>query len=318
MALLSKSTTQKADESLKECEALIKYSKNLVVISNSLVKSSYSLTLIELRILVQFMSLIDSRNSVETYTGKYFYIPIEEYADIFGVSYKTARELVEEATRTLMTRTFRKRLSDNTGEIEYHWVENVRYMDNGVIELMWKDELLYEISDLAGKFASFRLRFLLPYTSVYSLRWYMLLHSEAVRLRSFENIGIGQINKEKKEQGDKDLLSTNEVYTCTIGFSIAEIREMFDLQDKYKLTVDLKRYVIEGPLQELIKERKVVKDKPINLYDLKVLGISYVKQGRNIIRVDITVKLLYSLSGANMLISRVNNFKDAANMPRVG
>ena len=198
--------------------------QNLVTISNKLVTACYNLTLSEKRLLLCVLSKINNNpNDFETLElDKFYYISVQEYADLYRINRHTAAIDAKKAVKKLFGRFVR--IAEVDGTVETHWVSSVKYFTDGsCIGIKWSPDIIPLISELRRNFQSYRLRFLAKMSSYYAVRYYELLESAL------------QKNQNKLE------------------FSIDELKKMFVIEEKYKLFADLKKRVIEKPIKDLVQ-----------------------------------------------------------------
>lgn len=191
-------------------------SKNeLIVKSNQVVEASYTLTTIEQRLLLSAIAQIPKGESV---TDEYVYPVSVEDLKRFGANETTAYRDLKEGLNRLFDRSIILRLGDQTRRTR--WVQMIDYLDSkGIVGVRFSKDILPFISNLSTEFTKYLASDLIGITSAHAIRLYELL----VQYRS---IGKREI-------------------------SIEDLRWMFELQDKYPVWSDLKRWVIDQSLKEI-------------------------------------------------------------------
>ena len=191
---------------------------NIIVKKNELLKVKYSLTLNEQRLLLACMSQIDSRKPL--LPNYEFVITVQEFADLFDDRHKnTYHNLVLACDKLWKSDVF---LKDAEGVEKYHWVKKVKYWhDESKVRLVFSDEVIPYLSSISEKFFKYKLADVKDFQSVYSLRFYELLHQ-------FQAGGSGSQEIE-----------------------VDELRRILNLEDKYATFGELKRSVIDKAISEI-------------------------------------------------------------------
>lgn len=246
---------------------------NLVVMHNDIVTSAYSLSVNEQRLIFCALAKMPKREPIEA--NKAFYVTREDFIRAGASPDQVARD-IRTATKDLMKRTIT--IPTNSGMLEFQWFKQVLRYDkkaeeklrekypnpedhkeyiNGlrkynfydalpmnkddddiVARIVFSDEVLPLISNLRQFFVKLFLDDMAKFSSVYSWRIYQLM-------MRYQSTGYAKI-------------------------SLDELRFMLALHDKYPLTADLKRWVIDTATDE-INEKSPYKVK----YDLLKKGRKY-------------------------------------------
>lgn len=203
--------------------------RNRVTQSNNLIEASYSLTLPEKRLLLIAISQLDSRKEMPQ---KETQISVRSYAELFNVTDQAAYMACKDAANSLFKREIRRRGPD--GEIiRQRWVDHVRYRDGtATVFLSFSQHLHADLSDLAkGRFTSYTIGAIRQMRNVYSIRIFEML---------WQYISVG-----------KRFLD------------VEDLREKLELQDKYPLFSDFRRYIIEPAIKEINAKTNLQIDKPV-------------------------------------------------------
>ena len=191
-------------------------SKNdLVVKSNQVIEASYTLTTVEQRLILSAIAQIPKGQAV---TDEYVYSVSVDDLKRLGANEKTAYRDLREGLNRLFERSIILRSSDRTTRTR--WVQMIDYQDSkGAVGIRFSKEILPFMSNLSTEFTKYLASDLIGVTSAYAIRLYELLVQ-------YRNIGSREI-------------------------SIEDLRWMFQLEDKYPLFADLKRWVIDQALKEI-------------------------------------------------------------------
>lgn len=226
---------------------------NLVSVSNDLVTASYSMTLLEKRLLILAVSYVNNAESMRKAVteGDIFTIKVSDYAEIYGIEYETAKDELAAAVERLYQQdlTYVK----DGKPIRTRWVSYLPNYNGSTheVELAFSPGISPLISELSEDFSSYRLLFLAGLQSVYSIRLYWLFYKE--------------LRKSHKKM-------------VKVYYTLDHFRCMLRLDDKYSMAGDFLRRVIKEPLDEIEKHTNIsvyftnAENKPM-----------YVKQGRKII-----------------------------------
>ena len=191
-------------------------SKNdLVVKSNQVIEASYTLTTIEQRLILSAIAQIPKGEPV---TDEVIYTVSVADLQKFGANETTAYRDLKESVSRLFDRSIVLRSSDRTSRTR--WVQKIDFMDSrGVIGIRFSKDILPFLSNLSTEFTKYLASDLIGVTSTYAIRLYELLVQ-------YQSIGKREI-------------------------SVVDLRWMFELQNKYPVWADLKRWVIDQAVKEI-------------------------------------------------------------------
>ena len=191
--------------------------KRNVVMSNIVIRSAHSLSLIEKRILMADVSKFKTRE-VE--------LTAAEYATTYDVDVKNAYNHLKEAALNLFDRYLTVNFKDgkNTGTMRIRWVSAIGYVDGqGKIQINFSPEIMPQLIDLKGQFTTYQLKQAASLRSIHS--WRLLELLEQMR----------------QKQGDGYLM-----------ISIDDFHHAMETGDSYRANYSLlRRYVIEPAIKEL-------------------------------------------------------------------
>ena len=191
---------------------------NIVVKKNEFLKFKYSLSLNEQRLLLACISKIDSRKPI--LPEQEFFVTVQEMSDLFDEKrdnvYRDLKIACKKLRSAFITTTDREK------DKEINWVSTVTYWkDESRVSIVFNSAVLPYLSSITEKFFKYRLADVKDFQSVYSLRFYELLHQ-------FQPNGSGSQEIE-----------------------VDELRALLNLEDKYATFGELKRSVIDKAITEI-------------------------------------------------------------------
>lgn len=188
---------------------------DLVVKSNQVIEASYTLTTIEQRLILSAIAQIPKGEPV---TDEVIYTVSVADLQKFGANETTAYRDLKESVSRLFDRSIVLRSSDRTSRTR--WVQKIDFMDSrGVIGIRFSKDILPFLSNLSTEFTKYLASDLIGVTSTYAIRLYELLVQ-------YQSVGKREI-------------------------SVVDLRWMFELQNKYPVWADLKRWVIDQAVKEI-------------------------------------------------------------------
>lgn len=188
---------------------------DLVVKSNQVIEASYTLTTIEQRLILSAIAQIPKGEPV---TDEVIYTVSVADLQKFGANETTAYRDLKESVSRLFDRSIVLRSSDRTSRTR--WVQKIDFMDSrGVVGIRFSKDILPFLSNLSTEFTKYLASDLIGVTSTYAIRLYELLVQ-------YQSIGKREI-------------------------SVVDLRWMFELQNKYPVWADLKRWVIDQAIKEI-------------------------------------------------------------------
>ncbi|ENV35676.1 replication initiation protein RepM [Acinetobacter gerneri] len=150
----------------------------LVVKDNALINASYTLSLVEQRIVL--LAIIEAREAQKGIdTETFLEIHAQHYADRFDISVKNAYAMLSEASQALFNRQVTFMMIDekrNKPEKRVvRWVSGVSYVEgSGVVKLRFSPEIIPLITELEKNFTSYELS-QVANLGLYATRLYELL-----------------------------------------------------------------------------------------------------------------------------------------------
>ncbi len=215
--------------------------ENKVTQSNKLIESSHTLTLNEKRLVLCAASLIDPRKPLPK--DGYLTVRADTFADVFGIDVKHAYEALDDAATRLFNRDIRRYVKGKIVE-RMRWVFHVKYREGqGCVELGFSPTVLPHLTMLNKEFTSYQLKQIGSLSSFYAVRLYELM-SQYIKLKQRE---------------------------CTL----AQLREMLDLGDKYQNVKDMRKRVLNPALKELNASTDLAVQIEPRRQGRKIVGFSF-------------------------------------------
>lgn len=198
--------------------------KQLVTKDNSLIGASYSLSVVEQRLI--FLAIIEAREQ-ETLieAGGLLRIYAQSYAKQFDVEKHTSYEAMKRAVEGLYEAGFAySKVDEGSGKIgryKSRWVDKIGYIDDlGCVELVFASDVIPLITRLEARYTEYELKQVVGLQSEYAIRLYELI----IQWRS-----VGKTNK----------------------ISLYELREKLGLVDEYKRIEAFKRRVLDLAVKQI-------------------------------------------------------------------
>jgi plasmid replication initiation protein len=151
----------------------------LVVKDNRLIQASYTLGLVEQRLIL--LAIVSSRNLIETITAETILtVKAEDYAKHFGVERQAGYMALADAVETLFNRRATVDVYDKQKNrmrpMTVRWVTAMQYEENsGCVSLRFGHEVIPLITKLEEQFTSYELQQIAGLKSAYAIRLYELL-----------------------------------------------------------------------------------------------------------------------------------------------
>ena len=198
--------------------------KQLVTKDNSLIGASYSLGVVEQRLI--FLAIIEAREQKTLIeAGGLLRIYAQSYAKQFDVEKHTSYEAMKRAVEGLYEAGFAySKLDERSGKIGHYksrWVDKIGYIDDlGCVELVFASDVIPLITRLEARYTEYELKQVVGLQSEYAIRLYELI----IQWRS-----VGKTNP----------------------ISLEELREKLGLVDEYKRIEAFKRRVLDLALRQI-------------------------------------------------------------------
>lgn len=283
------------DEYAEDCGKILKIDVghvrtniDKVVVSNSLVKSGYRLSLIEKRLLLLFVARIDNRITykeepnpetgkkevslvrsevagIELSPSHYYAINVDEYSNVYNVTRESARILLSQSVKEL----FNNKIVFFNPELTMysHWIDSIVVYNKGTDEVLikWNANILPFLTNLHNNFTTYKIAVLRRLTSTYSLRFYEIFLMELVKTRK----------------------TKHDLY-----ISLENLHFMLQFKGKKPSTGSLMHDIIKPALQEISS----CTDLDITLERMERIGrternvLGYVKQGKKVVGITFGIR----------------------------
>lgn len=198
--------------------------KQLVAKDNSLIGASYSLGVVEQRLI--FLAIIEAREQKTLIeAGGLLRIYAQSYAKQFDVEKHTSYEAMKRAVEGLYEAGFTySKLDEKSGKIGHYksrWVDKIGYIDElGCVELVFASDVIPLITRLEARYTEYDLKQVVGLQSEYAIRLYELI----IQWRS-----LGKTNP----------------------ISLEELRKKLGLVDEYKRIEAFKRRVLDLGVKQI-------------------------------------------------------------------
>lgn len=156
--------------------------KNLVVQSNSLIESSYTLSVSEQKIILAVVSMINPQDKdFKKYTFK-----ISDFMSLAGIEDKSTYKRIRDLSKGLMEKVIQIRKPKSI--LYVNWFSSAEYFEGeGYVEIQISPKLKPYYLGLKEKFTQYQIKHVLQLKSFYSIRVYELLKQyEKLGERTFE------------------------------------------------------------------------------------------------------------------------------------
>lgn len=199
-------------------------SKQLVTKDNSLIGASYSLGVVEQRLI--FLAIIEAREQKTLIeAGGLLRIYAQSYAKQFNVEKHTSYEAMKRAVEGLYEAGFAySKIDERSGKIGHYksrWVDKIGYIDDlGCVELVFASDVIPLITRLEARYTEYELKQVVGLQSEYAIRLYELI----IQWRS-----VGR----------------------TSQISLVELREKLGLVDEYQRIEAFKRRVLDLAITQI-------------------------------------------------------------------
>ena len=202
--------------------------KQLVVKDNILVEATYSLDLVEQRILL--LSIITAReNNQKIELGKPLTIHASKYAEVFNVDKKSAYDVLKIGADDLTGKSFR--YYENNKSSKSNWVDTVAYVENGgFIEIKFTSKVVAFISELERRFTSYEISQVANLKNRYSIR----LYESLIQYRATGKLSISLKNlRLRLGVADDEYYQMSMFKKRVLDLAVSQINEHTDITAKY-------------------------------------------------------------------------------------
>ena len=242
---------------------------NQVVKDNALINASYSLELVEQRIVLQ--AIVKAR---ETETGFDTKTPLSihasEYEKQFGVTKDAAYKALKDAVLSLFERqfTFTELQDEKLKVVKSRWVSQIAYVDkNAEVQIIFSPAVASMCSRLEKHFTSYDLEQVAQLTSKYAVRLYELV----VAWQSTGKTPVIKLSEFRERVGllDDEYTAMNNFKKYVLDLAVSQINEHTDIKLDYEQHKAGRK--IDGfsfKFKQKVKPKKIEQQRDQNTIDL--------------------------------------------------
>lgn len=209
--------------------------KDLVVKDNALINASYSLDLVEQRLIL--LAIVEARKTGKgVNTNDALSVHAASYMQSFNVERQPAYISLKKACDDLFSRQFSYQTINENGNVQNHrarWISEIVYVENeATVKLIFSPAVVPLVTELERHFTSYELKQVSGLSSVYAVRLYEILIAwrstskvPMIKLEEFRNrLGLG-INEYK---------AMNDFKKRVLDLAINQINEHTDIAASYE------------------------------------------------------------------------------------
>lgn len=241
---------------------------DLVVKDNALINASYTLDLVEQRLML--LAITQARETGRGITESCLLeVHATAYINYFNVDKSTAYRALKEASKGLFDRyvTYHDKNPKNGRDRSFHcrWVDKIGYEEqSGLVYLRFTQDVVPLITRLEENFTKYELHQIAKLSSTYAIRLYELL----IKWRSTGKTPVMEITDFRNQLGVKpnDYKLMSDFKKRVLDLSVKLINDSTDIKVEY--TQHKKGKSISGfsfKLKQKLSEEKLVKQSPRNL-----------------------------------------------------
>ena len=207
----------------------------LVVKDNALIQASYTLDLVEQRLML--LAIMEARE-----TGKgiapdsLLQIHAHSYAEHFDVNKETAYTVMKDASKGLFDRyvTYHDKNPKTGKDRSFHcrWVDKIGYeKDTGIVYLRFTHDVVPLITRLEQQFTSYDIEQISSLNSTYAIRLYELL----IQWRSVGKTPVFDLQQFRQQLGVEEIKYSrmSDFKKYVLDFAVQQINEHTDITVKY-------------------------------------------------------------------------------------
>lgn len=209
--------------------------KQLVTKDNSLIGASYSLGVVEQRLI--FLAIIEAREQKTLIeAGGLLRIYAQSYAKQFNVEKHTSYEAMKRAVEGLYEAGFAySKIDERSGKIgnyKSRWVDKIGYIDDlGCVELVFASDVIPLITRLEARYTEYELKQVVGLQSEYAIRLYELI----IQWRSVGKTSQISLVELREKLGLVDEYQRIEAFKRRVlDLAITQINEHTDITSKYE------------------------------------------------------------------------------------
>ena len=207
----------------------------LVVKDNALIQASYTLDLVEQRLML--LAIMEARETGKGITpDSLLQIHAHSYAEHFDVNKETAYAVMKDASKGLFDRyvTYHDKNPKTGKDRSFHcrWVDKIGYeKDTGIVYLRFTHDVVPLITRLEQQFTSYDIEQISSLNSAYAIRLYELL----IQWRSVGKTPLFDLQQFRQQLGVEPVqyktMSNFKKYV--LDFAVQQVNEHTDITVKY-------------------------------------------------------------------------------------
>ncbi len=206
---------------------------DLVVKDNTLTNASYTLSLVEQRLIL--LAIVAARESNLNLQSKHkLLVTADSYAKQFNVVRQAAYLALKEACENLFERRFSfEERNGKVKQVKSRWVSRIAYIDeHAEVEIVFADDVIPLITELEARFTQYELKQISGLSSTYAIRLYELL----IAWRSTGKTPILSLDEFKNKLGVNagDYSRADNFKRRVLDIAISQINEHTDITVEYE------------------------------------------------------------------------------------
>ncbi|MGD0820873.1 MAG: replication initiation protein [Desulfomonilia bacterium] len=199
---------------------------SLVVKSNKLIEARFSLGVIEQKVVLAFIAMINSNDA----NFQEYEMDVRSLCNIMGVKGENYYPIIKEMTKAIRDKGFT--IKEDDGDLQIGWFSSIKYHDKkGKVSVSFDPKLKPYLLDLKKDYTKYRLYNAIVLKGSYSIRFYELL-------KQYEFLGARSIEVEKLKEilriPTNKYAKYNSFKFKVINKAIAEINKKTDIMITYK------------------------------------------------------------------------------------
>lgn len=208
----------------------------LIVKDNSLIQSSYSLDIVEQRLIL--LAIVQARETKKGLTeNSLLEVHASSYINTFNVEKHTAYTVLKDASKSLFDRyvTYHDTNPKTGKDRSFHcrWVNKIGYEDSsGTVYLRFTPEIVPLITRLEENFTKYKIEQISKLTSIYAIRLYELL----IQWRTVRKTPIFDLDIFRSQLGVEDgqYKTMCNFKQFVLDFALKQINQFTDIIAKYE------------------------------------------------------------------------------------
>lgn len=206
---------------------------DLVVKDNTLTNASYTLSLVEQRLIL--LAIVAARESNLNLQSKHkLLVTADSYAKQFNVVRQAAYLALKEACENLFERRFSfEERNGKVKQVKSRWVSRIAYIEeHAEVEIVFADDVIPLITELEARFTQYELKQISGLSSTYAIRLYELL----IAWRSTGKTPILSLEEFKNKLGVNagDYSRADNFKRRVLDIAIKQINENTDISVEYE------------------------------------------------------------------------------------